>query len=427
MRPGLMTSALILYIGSFLDVPKLLYLVAQLPDVLTVPFMIVTRALFAVNFPNFALAAFAIRFPAGDAANRRVATRIVDAVVVAGLLFELVNANVSMMLPSALRGWQFGGTVSSALVLGASIFAYVKADAVERPRVRFVLVAIVLSSVLYAAVLALLFTGQRQSALWLAIPTVLIMPSAVAYAVFKHRLFDLTFVLNRTLAYALTSAIALLVLGILELLVERYISALGYAQSQAIEFGIALAVIVFARLIHQRVDRLVDNLFFRKRHENEAALRRFAITAQFFTELEPLARDALDAIECCAEVRGAAMYLASDDALRCAGSTFSDAARTIGSNDSAYVELRAHRDTLDLRGKNTDLPGTRAYPMVLAGRLVGAVAIADRETRESVPPDIDQALKAVAAAVGIAVAAIETAQVREENERLRLRLSTAPA
>jgi len=70
----------------------------------------------------------------------------------------------------------------------------------------------------------------------------------------------------------------------------------------------------------------------------------------------------------------------------------------------------------------TALPGERIYPMVLAGRLAGAITAGTREGGEAMPPDIDDALKRVAETVTIALAAIETDSVRGEIALLRQRL-----
>jgi GAF domain-containing protein len=65
--------------------------------------------------------------------------------------------------------------------------------------------------------------------------------------------------------------------------------------------------------------------------------------------------------------------------------------------------------------------------MILAGRLVGVLCIGNRAGGEAVPPDIDEAVAHIAGAIAIAVAAIETDAIREENASLQNRLSTLAA
>lgn len=56
----------------------------------------------------------------------------------------------------------------------------------------------------------------------------------------------------------------------------------------------------------------------------------------------------------------------------------------------------------------------------VAGRLAGALATGRRENGEAMPPDIDEARR-VASAVAVALVAIESDRIREENVALRQR------
>lgn len=429
-RPGLMTTALVLYVGGAINIFAIARSAAFLPDVAFVSFIVPVTALISI-FPNLVLASFAIRFP-DDASfeRKRTAIRFIDALVVIGFLLELLDR---LWLPhSPLRGQSYTNwyvAVSAVIVLAATLLSLYYAERTSLGRVWIVFAAIVGAGTLYAFGIG--FVASSKSLAWaggwvfgLAI---VIVPIAVAYAILKHRIFDVAFVLNRTLVYAATSTLALVLLGGLEFLVQRYVMTLGHFEGAAIEFGIALVVIIFARLIHQRIDRAVDSLLFRARHEQEAALRRFATTAQFYTAVEPLAREAVDCIERSGRVQGAAIYVTGDVSLRCVASSFSSTANVIDLNDPGYVELRAHREPLDAAGVRTALPGARLYPMVLAGRSIGVIAVGERETGEAMPPDIDDALKAVAIAVGVSLTAIETAEIRQELVGLRARLNPAPA
>jgi hypothetical protein len=235
-------------------------------------------------------------------------------------------------------------------------------------------------------------------------------------------------VLNMTLVYGVTSAIVLLALAVAEFFVERYLRKLSHFESAAVEFALALAVIIGARIVHGWVDRLVDGVLFRSRHDQETGLHRFATTAQFYTEAAPLVRDTIEAVVRYGHVEGAAVYLATrGGGLARSASTFPNAPATVDENDSAYVQLRAHRGRLDLHHAATDLPGASACPMILAGRPVGLIVVGERLSREAMPPDIGEALQAVASAVGLALEAIELRHALGENERLRRQLGALPA
>jgi GAF domain-containing protein len=158
------------------------------------------------------------------------------------------------------------------------------------------------------------------------------------------------------------------------------------------------------------------------------ALVRFATTAQFYTSTKPLIRDTLDTVSRYALVDGTAIYLTVDGILVNEGSSWAMAPAEVEENDVACADMRAHQDPRDLHELATAFPGARAYPMILAGRLVGVLCAGDRAGGETIPPDIDEAVTHIAGAVAIAVAAIQSDAIREENESLRLRLNAvAPA
>jgi hypothetical protein len=82
-------------------------------------------------------------------------------------------------------------------------------------------------------------------------------------------------------------------------------------------------------------------------------------------------------------------------------------------------------ERLQISGANTAFRGDRLYPLVLAGRLIGVFATGVRDTGETMPPDIDDAIASIASAVAISLAAIETNLVRAENAVLQARLASA--
>ena len=423
-RPSAMLFALLLFIGggglswsSF--VPELLWLPA--PALTAVAWVL--RDLCNI-FPVLVLASFAIRLPGTAPSPERLrAIRVVDAIVVVGFVVDVVAERWATAYVVMCALW-------AVVLLCASVLSLRLAKREDRARVGIVFAAIMIGGVGYAMTMIAYSLGRIPFTAFVAYTGISIdlIPVAVAYAILKHRVFDVEFVLNRTVVYALTSAILLLMFTALEFFAERYLLALTRVESTVVDFVIVVAVVVSARVVHARVDRFVDNILFRTRHAQELALIRFATTAPFYTSTEPLVRDALDAVTRYALVDGAAVYLAVNGAFSDAGTSWLAAPAEVDENDVACADMRAHQQPLDLHDVATALPGTRAYPMTLAGRLVGVLCIGDRNGGEAMPPDVDNAVDRIAGAVGIAVAAIETNAIREENALLRARVGAfAPA
>lgn len=421
-RPSVLVALLIAFVGgALLSWPHFMSALAGLPDSLFGPTAYVLRTLCGV-FPVALLASFAIRLGTDNTPRRRTITRVVDGIVLLAFFVDGFVYTRNLYIPEVV--------IFAALLLVSSVISLALAKPGERNRVGIVFAAIMIGGVGYAIAMLLWDLRAFDFSVFIVyvVLSVVIIPLALAYAILRHHVFDVTFVLNRTIVYAVTSAVLLIVFAALEFAAERYLTNLTHIASAIVEFLIALAVIVSARLVHSRVDRFVDSVLFRARHEQELALRRFATTVQFYTKQQPLVHDAVEILVRHGSVSGAAVYLTGGGPLQCAASSFSDAPKEIDENDLAYVELRAHRQTLDLHRVTTSLPGIRLYPMTLSGRLVGAVVIGERHGGEQTPPDIEEAIARVAESIAISIAAIETDAIRYENALLQQRLSSfAPA
>lgn len=416
-KPSSHVAFLIFFVGgALLSWPGLVSYFASLPDVPFVLIAYVMRTL-CTSLPVMLLASFAIRFGADDSPRRRRVIHVVDAAVAIWFLTD------GLLIARGLTRIQF--VLAAAFLLTAACISLAWAKPAERGRVSLVFVGIMIGGVGYALAMLGNTFGMGGVTLYLyASISVIVIPLTLAYAILRYRVFDITFVLNRALVYATTSALLLVVFAALEFVTENYLTSLTHVEGALVEFVIAMAVIIFARIIHTRVDKLIDTVFFRTRHQQEAALRRFATTLQFYTEQRPLVRETAEILQRCGSVTGVAIYLTHAGTLELAASTWVETSGAIEENDFAYVELRAHRQTVELHGLKTTFPGARLYPMMLCGRLVGAVAVGERQGSEQMPPDIDQAIARVTESVAISIAAIETDAVRQENALLQQRLST---
>lgn len=419
-KPSVMIAALILFLGAgALDWPLFVAAFSSLPDAIYVPFAAIMVAL-CDWFPVMALASFAIRLPgSAPSARQQTAIRIVDATVIAAFCACLALIATGLHLATNIVFTALSGIV----VLLASVAALMFARPADRGRTGIVFAGVMVGGVGYAANMIWLRLGEPQ---WLFITyanlSIVVVSLSLAYAILRHRVFDVAFVLNRTIVFALTSALVIVLFAALEFLAERFLSDVTHVEGIILQFGIALVVTLSVRLLHRRADFAVDNVLFRARHEQENALRRFASTLQFYTEELPLVRDTIDVLLRYGRVEGAAMYLAGEMGLKQVQSSFPVAAPQIDHNDMAYVELRAHHEPLHVHRMPTALPGDRLYPMIRAGRIVGVVATGERESGEDMPPDIDDAIVRIAHAAATALGAIESDQIRSELSALRMRL-----
>lgn len=227
---------------------------------------------------------------------------------------------------------------------------------------------------------------------WLGLVTV-ILPVTVLYAVVRHRLFDVQFVINRAAVFTIVSLLIIGAFILAEWLLGGWLSTAGHVTNGLV--GAALAIILgfTVRGVHGRVERIVDRVFFRRRHENEEAIRRFAHEASYFTDPHALLVRATETLETNAGAPSVKF------ALRDGNGSYAN----VNENDPAIVSLRAWHKKLNLHNIGTSLPGDVAFPMVTQGRLVGVLTLAAKQSGESYAPDESEAIGELAQSVGVAL------------------------
>ena len=221
----------------------------------------------------------------------------------------------------------------------------------------------------------------------------LLVPIGLTYSVIGRRLLDIGFVLNRATIFAGVSLLVFAAFSLLEWALGGWLSTMSRTTNLVVSAFAALALGLSLRPIHGRVERVVDRVFFRKRNEDERALRRFAHEAAYFTDSDVLIRQTQQIV---VDHAGASkVTIALDDSAGSYG--------TFAENDPAIVALRAWRKPVDLHDLDTTMRGEFAYPMVARGRLVGALVVGAKHNDDSYAPDESNAIARIALGVGNAL------------------------
>ncbi|HTU69111.1 MAG TPA: hypothetical protein VMF11_02230 [Candidatus Baltobacteraceae bacterium] len=230
------------------------------------------------------------------------------------------------------------------------------------------------------------------------------LPLLLVYVTLSRRLIDVGFVLNRAAVFTLVSAIIIGSFIVLEWSIGTWLTRTTRLTSSAIGLAIAMGLGLSLRFIHRHVDRFVDRVFFRKRHEDEAALRRFAHECAYITDAATLEQRTIAVVDRHTASESVEIVYPQID---------------VDENDPALTSLKAWGKPLDLRGvPETAIRGEYALPMIARGVLVGALVCGRKTNGESFAPDELDALAALAYGVGIALDAIG---VRSANSTDSLR------
>jgi hypothetical protein len=99
-----------------------------------------------------------------------------------------------------------------------------------------------------------------------------------------RKLIDIGFVLNRAAVFAILSAIVIGTFVVVEWAASEWLVNVSHTTGFVAGMIVALVIGLSLRYVHAFVDRSVDRLFFRKRHEDEATLGNFAREASYMTD-----------------------------------------------------------------------------------------------------------------------------------------------
>ncbi|HTX59169.1 MAG TPA: hypothetical protein VMH02_05775 [Verrucomicrobiae bacterium] len=220
-----------------------------------------------------------------------------------------------------------------------------------------------------------------------------IAPIGLTYALLNRRLLDIGFAINRAVVFSAVSIIVVGIFVLAEWLLTEWFSSPSRTANVLISAALALALGLSVRAIHHRVDRILDTIFFRKRHEDEQAILTFANEASFVTDAATLADRTVSTLSKYADATF--VTLALDDG----AGRFGD----VDENDPAIVALRAGRTMLDLHAFESALRGEFAFPMRARGRLIGVLVLGPKRSGDPYAPDESAAIAQLAHAAGDAI------------------------
>jgi hypothetical protein len=250
-------------------------LLADLPDALYAAILRPVQVL-ADSFPILVLASFAIRLP-GDAASRekRIATIVIDTVVVLGFFvqlfthFDLKIGDVYMAL-------------SALTLIAACLLSLGYTRSVDRTRVGIVFVAIMAGGLGYAIFTLMAYhlpsgtPGVNTPDLFgvyviYSMVSISAIPVSLAYAILRHRMFDIAFVLNRTIVYGVIAIAGAAIFAGLDWLSTSVVPL------SRLEIGLSIAVaFLFGLVVMKTYGHLVafvDSALFSKRRAAIGELR----------------------------------------------------------------------------------------------------------------------------------------------------------
>ncbi|MGH3089431.1 MAG: hypothetical protein ACRDSJ_19240 [Rubrobacteraceae bacterium] len=202
--------------------------------------------------------------------------------------------------------------------LSAPLARFRRATGEERQQIKwFVYFAALLAAFLVASALGIL-SGIVSDVLNVAM--IVCGSAAIGVAILKYRLYDIDFIINKTLVYGLLTGTLVLVYlgGVVGL--QYLIRALTGGESQLAVVASTLVVAALFNPLRRRIQNFIDRRFYRKKYDAARTLEAFSAKARNETSLDSLSENLTTVVEDTLRPSHASLWLRpGDDSDRRAG------------------------------------------------------------------------------------------------------------
>jgi hypothetical protein len=236
------------------------------------------------------------------------------------------------------------------------------------------------------------------------------------YALLRHRVVDLNVVVDHALVYG---GVTMLVVGIIAAVNSLALHAtLGAGASLLLQVVVPLALGIVLGKVRVYMDKLVEQVLFRKKYLADKALKTFARRCGHMQDVPHLLAAAVKEIQKHTDSPRVALYAVSDAGYtRMSQSLDAHYPEKIQADDPAMVATRAERQAIDVDDMESALGADSCvFPMMVLGVLRGVLVCASRPG-ERYAADDKKLLTHVARDVG---AAWRILRARDNEEFVRI-------
>lgn len=138
-------------------------------------------------------------------------------------------------------------------------------------------------------------------------------PLSVAYAIVRYKLFDLNFVLRRTLAYATTSLVVAAAYLLLVTLLQTAFSRITGQNSVLASVISTVGIVLLFSPMYNRLQGIVERSFFRERYIFRQAMLDFNRSLRDIRDEDELGNRLVRGVTAIMDLTGAALYRSAND------------------------------------------------------------------------------------------------------------------
>jgi sigma-B regulation protein RsbU (phosphoserine phosphatase) len=164
------------------------------------------------------------------------------------------NRSYTLFCLGGMIGALLHSTIASPTILG-------------RRRSRLILLGLTLAFAPSVTLMALVFYLKIDFPWNFLVFFVLFFPASIAYSIVKHNLFDADTIIKRTVGYVVVTGIVVGAYVIVSVVINVFLGKYQLSQSKAFPIVFTLCVILVFNPLRDRIQILVDRIFFRKAYD----------------------------------------------------------------------------------------------------------------------------------------------------------------
>lgn len=338
---------------------------------------------FALRFPDVrprgmaAMAERAVLFVVGPAAiacfEAAYIANVFYAITLPPWMLELCNVFVC---------------VTYAAGIAALLSRFTTADPVTRNKLRWVVAAF---SVAFLPVLGeILLENVRHIHIEVTYINLfetfqLLAPLALAYTIFKHRLFDVRFVVSRALLYASLTSIVVALLAVVDWAFGRWLAETRFALVAELLIAVSIGIAIAG--IHRKIEHFLNAVIFRAQVRAMQSLRRFAHETDLISDPHHLLLQTYEALRTRLESEYYAVYTLDGSSYAIATPDAKHLPALVAGHDLAVLRLRRWQEPFECDEPGHSFLGALMLPMTARGALIGYIVCGPKKDGTHYLPD----------------------------------------
>ncbi|MDQ6826794.1 MAG: GAF domain-containing protein [Candidatus Eremiobacteraeota bacterium] len=215
--------------------------------------------------------------------------------------------------------------------------------------------------------------------------TFLFFAFGFAYAVFAKRLVAVNFYISKAAIFTIVLAVIIAVFVLLERLIE--FATLSKAQSLFLELGVPLALGLSLKWIERHAERIVVQVLYREKLYAEKELEALICDFPHARDVDALGRTVVCDVHRLTRAPSVALYRESPLGYSPVAAIGSGTRTSVAADDRAFLRMRATQRAVEPDALGSELHAVLALPLVVVGKVTGALVLSARPNGERYDPD----------------------------------------